>query len=250
MKYSKPVWKMIREAMESLGGTASISQVIDWIDQHYPHDKVNPTTISTDLSDLSINGPPSSLYPMEKRFLYRVGRSAYRLITENRMKERKEIESPATLMNKDELFREHIVQEMVVRWLKNRGYVVVEKCVDNPADYEDITLCRTSTVFGIDIVAQKNREKWIIEVKGETKGGTAAGDVDLMSGIGQLLTYMKAENGELLYGIAIPNTPHFANALKKLRGSIAIKKLNLHLFLVEMDGAVNLIGPNKFYQTI
>jgi len=240
---------MIREAMNSLGGKGSIQQVANWIRSRYPNDNIKPSTISTAMSDLSVNGPPSSLYSMERKFLFRIDRGLYRIA-----KQRDSAISTKRLhvdrvksSSSEELFRERDVQEILCRWFANKGYVVVQKCLDDPANFTDIRNCRTSTVFGIDIVAQRGTEKWIVEVKGETKGGTAAGDVDLMCGIGQLLTYMRKLDANIHYAIAIPNTTHFANALKKLRKSIAITKLNLSLFLINPDGTVMLKEAEDFY---
>lgn len=247
-RYSKPIDQMIREAMESLGGEGSIQQVTDHIKSLYPEYKVNPSTISTMMSDLSVNDPPSSSYPPVRKFLVRVRRGCYRMTSKgdiarlikgskNRVKSRLS----------EELFREQAVQGILCKWFENRGYIVVQRCIDDPISFDDIRNCRTSKVFGIDIVAQKDREKWVVEVKGETKGGTASGDVDLMCGVGQLLTYVKRFDDNIHYAIAIPNTTHFANVLKRLRKSVAIVKLKLNLFLIEPDGTVVLKEPEDFY---
>ena len=63
--------------MKALGGEASIQEVTTYVRQKYG--PVNPNTISTAMSDLSVNGPPSSLYRVEQRFLRRVSRGRYRL---------------------------------------------------------------------------------------------------------------------------------------------------------------------------
>jgi hypothetical protein len=249
-RYSKPIHEMIREAMKSLGGKGSIQQVTDWIRSRYPDDDVNPNTISTAISDLSINGPPSSSYPTARRFLFRVDRGYYRMAKKGDVaraikKPRKKFKSRSS----EGLFRERDVQEVLCKWFENRGYVVIQKCIDDPTGFDDIRKCRTSAIFGIDIVAQKGNEKWMVEAKGETKGGTASGDVDLMCGIGQLLTYMKKIDEDLHYAIAIPNTSHFANALKKLRKSAAIVKLKLNLFLVNLDGKVLLEESRNFHMS-
>ena len=70
--------QLILEAMRETGGEAYIQEVISYI--HEKYGRVNPNTISTAMSDLAVNGPPSSLYPMETRFLERVARGKYRLI--------------------------------------------------------------------------------------------------------------------------------------------------------------------------
>jgi len=62
-RYSKPIDQMIWEAIKSLGGEASIGEVFRWIRPNFVHDDVKRSTVSTAMSDLSVNGPPSSLYP-------------------------------------------------------------------------------------------------------------------------------------------------------------------------------------------
>jgi hypothetical protein len=73
--------EMIRDAMTNLGGEATIQQV-----QRYLNDKyrgLNQGSISTSMSDLSVNGPPSSLYPMDRRFLERISRGKYRIVSKD-----------------------------------------------------------------------------------------------------------------------------------------------------------------------
>jgi hypothetical protein len=70
----------IREAMTHFGGEATIQQVCSYLNEKYPG--LNQGSISTSMSDLSINGPPSSLYSEDKKFLQRVARGRYRLVRE------------------------------------------------------------------------------------------------------------------------------------------------------------------------
>jgi hypothetical protein len=74
----KTAKEMIREALTSLGGEATIQEVTGYIRDKYG--LVNVNSISTDMSDLSINGPKSSLYPASQRFLERVSRGRYRVL--------------------------------------------------------------------------------------------------------------------------------------------------------------------------
>jgi hypothetical protein len=69
---------MIREAVRSSFGEVSIDEVLKWIRLNYRNDDVKRNTISKTMSQLCINGPPSSRYPDSKKFLYRVGRGIYR----------------------------------------------------------------------------------------------------------------------------------------------------------------------------
>jgi hypothetical protein len=75
------VRQLILDAMKAKGSEAYIQEVISYI--HGKYGPVNPNTISTAMSDLAVNGPPSSLYPMEQRFLRRVSRGRYRLEKED-----------------------------------------------------------------------------------------------------------------------------------------------------------------------
>lgn len=78
---------LIKEAMLTLGGRASIEEVFECIRSKRPDTK--RSTVSTAMSDLSVNGPPSSLYPMSRRFLLRIGRGRYELydVTKHKAKE-------------------------------------------------------------------------------------------------------------------------------------------------------------------
>jgi len=78
LKPGKSVKSMIKEALQSLGGEATIQQVSAYVKDRY-HD-FNLGSISTGMSDLSVNGSPSSLYPKDKRILERVSRGRYRLL--------------------------------------------------------------------------------------------------------------------------------------------------------------------------
>lgn len=79
---SKPIRVLVLEAMVNLGGEATIQQVSGYVRERYPN--VNLGSISTGMSDLSVNGPPSSLYPMDQRTLERVSRGRYRLLKKER----------------------------------------------------------------------------------------------------------------------------------------------------------------------
>jgi len=82
-------YALIKEAMSKLGGRASIQEVFGYIKSK--HRGVNRNTVSTAMSDLSVNGPPSSLYPMSKRFLFRIGRGRYELYDIKKHKAKKEM---------------------------------------------------------------------------------------------------------------------------------------------------------------
>ena len=76
---------VVVEALTSLGGSGSISEVSRYINSEYPS-KWKSNTIGTTMADLCLEST-SSLYPKKDRVLERIGRGKYRL--------RKSIVSPS-----------------------------------------------------------------------------------------------------------------------------------------------------------
>lgn len=76
--YPKPMREIIYEII-SEAGECSIQKMYEKIRQKYPKIEINRNTVTTEMSDLAVNGPDSSLYPMQKRFLKRVRRGVYKL---------------------------------------------------------------------------------------------------------------------------------------------------------------------------
>ena len=146
------------------------------------------------------------------------------------------------------LLDEKSVQKKLAVWFKINSYAVIEQCIDNPILFNDITKCRTHDIFGIDIVAKKNNKSlvwisnnipsqmWIIEVKGETKGGKAAAISNFYYGIGQIITRMSVISTNVNYALAVPNTDNFATPVKKFLNSPALQILNLTIILVQPNG--------------
>jgi hypothetical protein len=82
---------------------------------------------------------------------------------------------------------------------------------------------------GVDIVANKNGEKFLIEVVGETPTRNRSGQ-DLIIAIGEIVKRMKQKEPKVNYGIALPKS--HMKFLKNFEvGGIQI--LGLHLFIVE-----------------
>ena len=131
---------------------------------------------------------------------------------------------------------EKSVQKNLVSWFKINNYAVIEQCIDNPVLFNNITECRTHDIFGIDIVAKRNN-LWIIEVKGETKGGKAAAISNFYYGIGQIITRMSIISTSINYALAVPNTDNFAAPVKKFLDSPALQILNLSIILVQPNGS-------------
>ena len=146
------------------------------------------------------------------------------------------------------LLDEKSVQKKLATWFKINSYAVIEQCIDNPFLFNDLTECRTHNIFGIDIVAKKNNKSlvcisnnipsqmWIIEVKGETKGGKAAAISNFYYGIGQIITRMSVISTNVNYALAVPNTDNFATPVKKFLNSPALQILNLSIILVQPNG--------------
>lgn len=136
---------------------------------------------------------------------------------------------------------EKVLQEALVINFRQRDFEVIEQCVDDPTLVDDITKCATHEVFGIDVVAQKGRELWIMEVKGQPKGGVSSCSTIMMAGIGQILTRITKVSKDIHYALAIPNTHCFALSVRKFIDSPVMPLLNLSLVLIQEDGRIELI---------
>ncbi|MEE8168787.1 MAG: hypothetical protein V3T58_07960 [Candidatus Hydrothermarchaeales archaeon] len=233
--------------MKELGGLATIKEVKGFIEEKYPG---RWKDISTNMVDLSVDSTSSSV-PMDKRFLSRIGRGRYKLLNINQEAVGRKI--PVQKLSKSQMspFKESEVEDLLVEWFKNKGYKVITQCVDDPNKFDGITKCKTHSIWGIDVVAQKKRDLWIIEVKGEDKGRSASGSVNFASGLGQLLSYMTKFDDNIHYGLAIPHpSKDFKSTIKKMGKSKAFEELGIHLFLVEKEGVVKHILPNKFQEFV
>jgi hypothetical protein len=82
---------------------------------------------------------------------------------------------------------------------------------------------------GVDIVANRNHEKFLIEAVGETPTRNRSGQ-DIIIAIGEIVKRMKGKEPKVNYGIALPKS--HMKFLKNFEvGGIQI--LGLHLFIVE-----------------
>lgn len=136
---------------------------------------------------------------------------------------------------------ERFLQGIVVTNFQQRGYKVINQCTDDPNQFEDITECSTHEIFGIDVVAQREKELWIIEVKGQPRGGVSSCTTIFMAGIGQILTRITRVSEEIHYALAIPNTDCFASSARKFISSPALSLLNLSIILIQEDEKVEFI---------
>lgn len=92
----------------------------------------------------------------------------------------------------------------------------------------------------VDIVAEGPDGRWLIEVKGEDKGGYTSAEMNFQIGLGQLMSRMKHSDAE--YGLAFPLTKDFKRVLRKYKGSFAFEKLGIYLIPVERDGSCRLVS--------
>ncbi len=76
-KYSKPVWQMVKEALEELGELTGPTAV-QYIRDHYPRDNVNKGTIKLQLIACSVNHTSARQFDDPNRFLWYLGDGHYR----------------------------------------------------------------------------------------------------------------------------------------------------------------------------
>jgi hypothetical protein len=136
---------------------------------------------------------------------------------------------------------EKILERILSNNFKQKGYQVINQCTDDPTKFEDILECKTHEFFGIDIVAQKDKELWVIEVKGQPKGGIPSSTTIMMAGVGQILTRIKLITNNIHYALAIPNTDCFAPSVRKFINSPIMSLLNLSLILIQDDGKIEFL---------
>ena len=92
----------------------------------------------------------------------------------------------------------------------------------------------------VDLVCDHptTRERWIIEAKGETSDV----GLDFRTGLGQLIQAM--DEGEAMYGIAIPDTPKFRYQLAKVSTRVR-EVLGLHWVVVAASGTVRVFNSRE-----
>lgn len=76
-RYSKPVWKMIEEAVDKIGEITA-KDAKEYIRKNYAKDRVNESTISAQIIACSVNHPSAHHYPNPNRFLFYLGNGRYR----------------------------------------------------------------------------------------------------------------------------------------------------------------------------
>ena len=82
-RYSKPVWKMIEEAVNKLGEITAKSAK-EYIKENYPRDNVNELTIGAQVIACSVNHTSAHQYSNSHRFLFYLGNGRYRRYDPNK----------------------------------------------------------------------------------------------------------------------------------------------------------------------
>lgn len=76
-KYSRPVWQMVKDALEELGELTGPTAV-QYVRDHYPRDNVNKDTIKLQLIACSVNHTSARQFDDPNRFLWYLGNGHYR----------------------------------------------------------------------------------------------------------------------------------------------------------------------------
>ena len=77
VRYSKPVWKMIEEAVDRYGEMTA-KDAKDYIKENYAKDNVNELTINAQVIAASVNHPSAHHYSASHRFLFYLGNGRFR----------------------------------------------------------------------------------------------------------------------------------------------------------------------------
>jgi hypothetical protein len=128
------------------------------------------------------------------------------------------------------------VQLIIAEYFRKRGYNVQENTIFSNVE--------------VDVVAQKDSERWIIEVKGDYDRKVEQYTVNFDTGMGQILKSASEVNENTKYGICIPFSRtergerlSYRLILPKYVKSMVFEMLNLHLIIVRDDKSVEIITP-------
>jgi len=128
----------------------------------------------------------------------------------------------------ESIFKEDEVISILKRGLKQDGWSVKEQV-------------KAGKSF-IDLAADKDGIAFLIEAKGEDKGGLTSAEMNLQMGLGQIMSRMTDRSKK--YGLAFPRTADFMKVLQKYEGSTAFKTLDLYLFVAERDRNYFVVPPS------
>jgi len=146
----------------------------------------------------------------------------------------KETEIKSNIKKDNGIFKESIVQNILVNYLKKKGYNIKEM--------------HKVTNGIIDIVADRNNEFIVIEVKGEDRGGYTSAEMNFQIGIGQILSRMTNQN--VIYALAFPLTSDFKKVLKKYKNTSGLQKLKLFFYIIKEDNNVEYCDSESLVEMI
>jgi len=107
---------------------------------------------------------------------------------------------------------------------------------------------RVTRGAGVDLIAKRSEELWLVEAKGERKR-KAGYSVAINVAFGQLMSRIKIfdHDEKIHYAISLPfPLGHFEAPLKRFADSQALSILKIHLFLIHENGEVKHKNPNQF----
>ena len=130
---------------------------------------------------------------------------------------------------RSKVFTEKETENILIQHLNSKGYTVRRQV-------------RVASGL-IDVVAEGPEGRWLIEAKGEDRGGYTSAEMNFQIGLGQLMSRMK--HSETQYGLAFPITSDFTRVLRKYKGSFAFEKLGICLIPVKKDGTCRVVSPNE-----
>jgi len=93
----------------------------------------------------------------------------------------------------------------------------------------------------VDLTADRDGMSFVIEAKGEDKGGFYSTEMNFQMGLGQIMARMTDKSKK--YAIAIPYTQDFIKVLQKYKTSFAFKELGLYLFVANSDNSCFVVPP-------
>jgi len=151
--------------------------------------------------------------------LLRTGPGRYRLA---RHRDRVDPPHPSAQLASDEVrVTEDQVKAAVAGWLENDGWEVE---------------VRWGRERGIDILAVRAGQRWVIEAKGEAKPGPQ--HVNYFLGVlGELVQRM--DDDQARYGLALPDHRQYRGLVERLL-ALARRRLTLDVFFADRDGNVEL----------
>ncbi|TET20076.1 hypothetical protein E3J74_04510 [Candidatus Bathyarchaeota archaeon] len=146
----------------------------------------------------------------------------------SRVPRESEIPQVRSVPARSKVFTEAEVENILIQFLEGNGYKI-RRQVRAPSGI-------------IDVVAEKEGKKLLIEAKGEDRGGYTSTEMNFQMGLGQLMSRMKHRDAG--YGLAFPLTKDFMKVLRRYKGSFAFEKLGIYLILVKRDGSCQLVSSS------